>query len=203
MAGALTAMKSRAPVLGGNFAVWGGLFACCDCTMTHYRQKEDPWNSIISGAVTGGVLALRAGPKTAMKNAAIGGVLLAAIEGLGIAISRAFAQQPMQDPAMAGAPAEPGLAPPIGIPSFGGLGSSLPSLGKGGDDYDSSAPVQRDVTTATGFDTDAKMQDPFAVPESDSFGSSGSSTGSRSSEEEGSKGGWFGGGWFRGGSSSS
>eukprot|EP00953_Heterococcus_sp_UTEX-ZZ885_P016699 9375-Heterococcus_DN1.PRE.1 len=82
--GSVTAVKARAPVLGGNFAVWGGLFACCDCSMVAIRRKEDPWNSIISGAATGGILALRAGPKTAAKNAAVGGVLLALIEGLGI-----------------------------------------------------------------------------------------------------------------------
>ena len=31
--GALTAMKARAPVLGGNFGVWGGLFSSFDCAV--------------------------------------------------------------------------------------------------------------------------------------------------------------------------
>jgi mitochondrial import inner membrane translocase subunit TIM17 len=31
--GALTAMKARAPVLGGNFGVWGGLFSTYDCAV--------------------------------------------------------------------------------------------------------------------------------------------------------------------------
>ncbi|EJK54813.1 hypothetical protein THAOC_25526, partial [Thalassiosira oceanica] len=31
--------------------------------MSAVRQKEDPWNSIVSGAATGGVLAARAGPR--------------------------------------------------------------------------------------------------------------------------------------------
>jgi import inner membrane translocase subunit TIM17 len=37
--GGLAAMQARSPVLGGQFAVWGGIFASCDCTLTYYRQK--------------------------------------------------------------------------------------------------------------------------------------------------------------------
>ena len=50
---------SRSFVLLGNFGVWGCLFSTFDCSLTAIRRKEDPWNSIISGAATGGVLALR------------------------------------------------------------------------------------------------------------------------------------------------
>jgi import inner membrane translocase subunit TIM17 len=57
--GALTAVKSRAPVLGGNFAVWGGMFSTFDCAIAAQRKKDDPWNSILSGALTGGCLAIR------------------------------------------------------------------------------------------------------------------------------------------------
>lgn len=39
--------------------MWGGLFSAFDCTFSHIRKKEDPWNSIMSGTVTGGVLAAR------------------------------------------------------------------------------------------------------------------------------------------------
>lgn len=46
-------------MLGGNFGVWGGLFSTFDCAVKGYRQKEDPWNAIISGFMTGGTLALR------------------------------------------------------------------------------------------------------------------------------------------------
>merc|ERR1719491_373964 len=37
--GSMTGMQARGPVLGGQFAVWGGLFACCDCSLTAIRQK--------------------------------------------------------------------------------------------------------------------------------------------------------------------
>ena len=53
------AVKARAPVTGGSFATWGALFATFDCTFAALRRKEDPWNSIASGAATGGVLAMR------------------------------------------------------------------------------------------------------------------------------------------------
>lgn len=50
----------------GNFAVWGGLFSTFDCCLMGIRGKEDPWNSIGSGAITGAVLAAR-GKSTSMQ----------------------------------------------------------------------------------------------------------------------------------------
>jgi len=57
--GALSAIKARAPVLGGNFGIWGTMFSTYDCTVKGIRQKEDHWNSIIAGFMTGGSLAIR------------------------------------------------------------------------------------------------------------------------------------------------
>ncbi|KAL1532534.1 Mitochondrial import inner membrane translocase subunit TIM17-2 [Salvia divinorum] len=56
LAGGSQAVRMNAPRVGGSFAVWGGLFSTFDCTMVYMRQKEDPWNSIIAGATTGGLL---------------------------------------------------------------------------------------------------------------------------------------------------
>ncbi|OLY79449.1 Mitochondrial import inner membrane translocase subunit tim17 [Smittium mucronatum] len=94
--GAVTAMRTRGPVLGGNFGIWGGMFSTFDCAMKGLRQKEDPWNSIAAGALTGGMLASRGGWKTASVSAVFGGVLLALIEGVGIGISRLTAPSPQQ-----------------------------------------------------------------------------------------------------------
>jgi len=88
--GSLRAIQSRAPVLGGNFAVWGLSFSCFDCIFSTTRKKDDPLNAIMAGFCTGGVLAWRAGWRVASKNAVIGGVLLALIEGLGIALGKMF-----------------------------------------------------------------------------------------------------------------
>lgn len=45
--------------VAGSFAVWGGLFSMIDCGLVKVRGKEDPWNSITSGAMTGAILAAR------------------------------------------------------------------------------------------------------------------------------------------------
>ena len=50
------------------------------------KLQEDPWNAILSGAATGGILAARAGMKAAGKSALVGGVILAAIEGLNLVV---------------------------------------------------------------------------------------------------------------------
>jgi len=94
LTGAIGNCAARAPVMGGQFAVWGGLFACCDCSISAIRQKEDPWNSIISGAATGGVLAARAGPKAMASAAVVGGCILALIEGMGIWMNNYFSMPP-------------------------------------------------------------------------------------------------------------
>lgn len=122
LTGAISNTAARAPVMGGQFAVWGGLFACCDCTLSAIRQKEDPWNSIISGAATGGILAARAGPKAMASAAVVGGVILALIEGMGIWMNNYFAMPPpgMEDQmaSAVGPPANDITAPP----TAGGLG---------------------------------------------------------------------------------
>ncbi|XP_043935258.1 mitochondrial import inner membrane translocase subunit Tim17-B-like [Protopterus annectens] len=91
--GSINAVKIRAPQIGGSFAVWGGLFSTIDCGLVKLRGKEDPWNSITSGALTGAVLASRSGPLAMVGSAMMGGILLALIEGVGILLTRYTAQQ--------------------------------------------------------------------------------------------------------------
>ncbi len=105
-----------------------------------------------------GLLALRAGPKTAAKNAVVGGVLLALIEGLGVALTRVFSNPQLEQESPggegesggSGGPMQPALAPPITMPSFGN--QSLPL-----------EPAPTDVLTGSGFDTDSKYVDPMAT----------------------------------------
>ncbi|CAK0890494.1 unnamed protein product, partial [Prorocentrum cordatum] len=61
--GAMYSARNRAPILGGNFAVWGGTFSCFDCSLQYIRRRDDHWNAIASGFLTGGVLAARGGWK--------------------------------------------------------------------------------------------------------------------------------------------
>ena len=118
MVGALNAISARSPILGGQFAVWGGLFACCDCSLTAVRKKEDPWNSIVSGAVTGGVLAARAGPRAMASSAFFGGLILAMIEGVGIAMTKWGSPGPEEMGMM-------GPSDPTAPPTAGGMMGSL------------------------------------------------------------------------------
>ena len=115
----------QAPRLGGSFAIWGGLFSSFDCVLVGVRKKEDPWNSIASGALTGGLLQIRAGPASAARSALFGGVLLALIEGLGIALTRMAAPAPpAPEPVLEPVP----LGPAAGAAPAGGLGGSLDAV---------------------------------------------------------------------------
>lgn len=93
---ALYTASLKSPVLGGNFAVWGGTFSTFDCTFQAIRKKEDHWNAIFSGFATGGVLALRGGIKHASRNAFIGGLLLSIIETVSIVVNKRIAVTPRQ-----------------------------------------------------------------------------------------------------------
>ncbi|ELK34966.1 Mitochondrial import inner membrane translocase subunit Tim17-A [Myotis davidii] len=116
--GSLTAVKTRAPQLGGSFAVWGGLFSMIDCSLVQVRGKEDPWNSITSGALTGAILAARNGPVAMVGSAAMGGILLALIEGAGILLTRFASAQFPNGPQFADDPSQLPAAPaPAPLPS--------------------------------------------------------------------------------------
>ncbi|KAG9018164.1 translocase of the inner membrane [Tulasnella sp. 427] len=91
LVGAISVIKARAPVTGGNFGVWGGMFSSFDCAVKGYRQKEDAWNAIISGFMTGGCLAMRSGPRAAFGSAVACGVLLGVFEGVGVLLNRVMA----------------------------------------------------------------------------------------------------------------
>lgn len=61
--GGVIRVKERAPLLGGQFAAWGLCFSSFDCTFAYMRGKEDPWNSIASGAAAGAVMVARQGTR--------------------------------------------------------------------------------------------------------------------------------------------
>jgi len=51
--GTIRYIKQHAPETGGRFALWGGTFAATNCTLEAIREKEDAWNKVGSGFVTG------------------------------------------------------------------------------------------------------------------------------------------------------
>lgn len=96
MRGAMTAVKIRAPILGGSFAMWGGIFASCDCGILFARQDDSPMNAVAAGALTGGILAIRSGYQIAWRNALAGGIILGIIEGVNVAYTSSSIRQQMQ-----------------------------------------------------------------------------------------------------------
>eukprot|EP01084_Bolivina_argentea_P031334 57993_1 len=96
--GSTKAIAARAPVLGGNFAVWGLCFSSFDCVYLHLRRKDDPLNAIAAGASTGAALAWRAGFSSMAKSALVGGVFLAVIEGLGLGLQKMMTPTANQAP---------------------------------------------------------------------------------------------------------
>ncbi|VDN15217.1 unnamed protein product [Dibothriocephalus latus] len=142
MSSAMVSGRQRAPLVGGAFAVWGGMFTAVDCTLVFVRKKEDPWNSITSGAVTGAVLAVRHGPAAMAGQAVIGGIILAIIEGLGIMMNR-FAPMLMQPPEE-----PPSPSGPEGGDSNAGGGSLFSFFSRG--DSNASKPPSASATSTEG-----------------------------------------------------
>ena len=75
-------MMNRAPILGGSFALWAACYSSIDCSLIYMRKKEDALNSVVSGFLTGYILAFKGGMKFALKNGIIGGILLGMLEGM-------------------------------------------------------------------------------------------------------------------------
>jgi import inner membrane translocase subunit TIM17 len=181
--------------MGGQFAVWGGLFACCDCSLSALRQKEDPWNSIMSGAATGGILAARAGPRAMASAAVVGGIVLALIEGMGIWMNNYFSMPPpgMEEEMMqmqtTGPPVNDITAPPIS----GGLGMIPTGLMQRGSVSTSS--TNNTMSMGGGADGQTNEQQFDAGGHETTFSMGGTSSSMSSSSSE-SGGGWwpFGGG---------
>eukprot|EP00484_Ammonia_sp_Unknown_P020821 CAMPEP_0197028812 /NCGR_PEP_ID=MMETSP1384-20130603/8413_1 /TAXON_ID=29189 /ORGANISM="Ammonia sp." /LENGTH=232 /DNA_ID=CAMNT_0042457871 /DNA_START=47 /DNA_END=745 /DNA_ORIENTATION=+ len=109
--GSTKAIASRAPVLGGNFAVWGLCFSSFDCIYLHLRRKDDPLNAIAAGASTGAALAWRAGLSSMAKSALVGGVFLAVIEGLGLGLQKMMTPNQQQGPISPYSTYKPGGGP--------------------------------------------------------------------------------------------
>ncbi|KQK15340.1 hypothetical protein BRADI_1g22025v3 [Brachypodium distachyon] len=93
LTGGIESVRMNVPRLAGSFAVWGGLYSAMDCTMVFVRRKEDPWNSIIAGAATGGILSLREGLRAAGRSALFVGALCAFMDGASLMHSRVVAEQ--------------------------------------------------------------------------------------------------------------
>jgi import inner membrane translocase subunit TIM22 len=48
-----------------NFGMIGAIFTASECTIEGLRAKNDLWNGVAGGCITGGALAMKAGPQAA------------------------------------------------------------------------------------------------------------------------------------------
>lgn len=91
-------VRQRAPILGGNFAVFSGLFSGFDCILTRYRGKEDLLNPLAAGFMSGAMLAFRGGTGTMIKSGIVAGTLIGLMEVIALSMQNAQLKQQMQDP---------------------------------------------------------------------------------------------------------
>ena len=56
-------MKSRAWGSAKSFAVIGGVYSLVECPIETFRARKDMKNAVVTGAITGAAVAVRAGPK--------------------------------------------------------------------------------------------------------------------------------------------
>jgi import inner membrane translocase subunit TIM22 len=56
-------MYNSAKSSGRNFAVVGSVFSGTECAIEGLRAKNDIWNGVAGGCITGGILARKAGPQ--------------------------------------------------------------------------------------------------------------------------------------------
>jgi import inner membrane translocase subunit TIM22 len=66
---------------GRNFAIVGSVFSGTECCIEGLRAKNDIWNGIWGGCITGGVLARKAGPQAVAAGCVGFAAFSAAIEG--------------------------------------------------------------------------------------------------------------------------
>jgi import inner membrane translocase subunit TIM17 len=86
--GGVARLAARTPVMATGFAMWAMTYSAYECSFSSIRHKEDMWNPILSGACTGATLAFRAGPRVAAQQFLFGGMILGAIEGIGVYCNR-------------------------------------------------------------------------------------------------------------------
>jgi import inner membrane translocase subunit TIM22 len=65
---------------GRNFAKVGAIFSGTECAIEGLRAKNDLYNGVAGGCITGGILARNAGPQAALIGCAGFGVFSAAID---------------------------------------------------------------------------------------------------------------------------
>ncbi len=68
--------KKRAPISGGNFAAWMGLFGFWQCAMLYITGHDNHLNQVIAGGLTGGMVNIRGGLRYAQRGLITGAIFI-------------------------------------------------------------------------------------------------------------------------------
>ena len=85
--------KRRAPVTGGNFAAWMGLFGFWQCALLYATGQDSHMNQVLAGAITGGIVNIRGGMKYAQRGFVSGAVFIGIFNLLEIFMTKNMIKQ--------------------------------------------------------------------------------------------------------------
>ena len=74
--GGIRLLKKRAPMLGGNFCAWRGLFGSFQCVMLFLTNKDTHINQVVAGGLTGATINIRGGYRYALRGGIQGAVFI-------------------------------------------------------------------------------------------------------------------------------
>lgn len=74
--GGIRLLKKRAPMLGGNFCAWMGLFGSFQCVMLFLTNKDTHINQVVAGGLTGATINIRGGYRYALRGGIQGAVFI-------------------------------------------------------------------------------------------------------------------------------
>lgn len=89
--GGCEAVRLYVPKFVHQLNLQGGLFAAINCSMAYVRQKEQPWDPLISAAATSGLLTMRQGLRASAVAALYSGAAVVLLEG-GTALAEKYAK---------------------------------------------------------------------------------------------------------------
>ncbi|KAK3123452.1 hypothetical protein QOZ80_8AG0631180 [Eleusine coracana subsp. coracana] len=82
LAGAVRAVHANAPCVAGMCGAYAAVYCASKSAVSIAHQRDDPWNAVAGGAMSGGLLNARRGASAAALSAALGATTVAAVLGL-------------------------------------------------------------------------------------------------------------------------
>jgi import inner membrane translocase subunit TIM17 len=94
--GGIQLLKKRAPMLGGNFCAWMGLFGTFQCVMLALTNKDTHMNQVVAGGLTGATINLRGGWRYAFRGGLQGAVFIGVFNIMEIFMTKSQAKNQIE-----------------------------------------------------------------------------------------------------------